>query len=381
MKITYSNYIGKNYTECNIDEEVYFVSETKYDSADLQDIIIYDSNEQKNNSRIYLELANADNTEKIIEFCNKYGSVVSRFSSESVFSNNHDFETLNFALGFARGFLNDEDVDKIQEDYIINRHFKYYQLQMKYLVEMYRFLSQKPTNAKSLYLILQQCIGLICNAYFYCMLDLEYNINTCDAEEYDRFLSPFPFVNYIFRLQKNVKSSSYEIFYEEILQKICDDNCNKYKFPYGETLRTVLCKASKLYLKEPDGIKSTAFEAFLVNEKCTLFKIAEHIFNDALSFEIRETRNVANYHLTDSSDSLCKWKFSTLANALFFAFYFDRFDTTIIKQCKNELCRQLFACPVSKAEKKIYCSPRCAHRQANRKYKKKSQEKNGRKDI
>ncbi len=388
MKIVYSNYVGSNYKEKIIETpdgwKKVFISKMKNSNVELQDIILYDSNERGNLSRIYLELANADTVESIIEFCNKYGSIVSPLSSKASYSKFHDFGVLkNFwkwTTGYGMKYKNG-----FPYDYIFDDLFRYYQYQMKCLVEIYRFLPKNPEESidvENLYFILQQCIRIISNPHFLDMLNIENNINIYEVEDYDELLAPFPFVNYIFRLHIKSENISDNMYYKEILQKIYEDNYDIHGFPYGKVLKEFLCKASEFYLRENMGIKSTKFESFLKNEKRTLFKMAECVFNDALSFEIRETRNIVNYHLGDYSDSLCKWEFSTLANALFFSFYFDKFDATVIKQCQNKYCRKLFACPVSKVAVKIYCSHKCAHNQANRKYKqKKSQELNDRKEI
>lgn len=314
-KITYQNYVGHGYKKQlvdTLDGPIYiYASEEKFDSSNIKDIVIYDLEDRTHDNCIYLDLANANTDEQIIDFCNTYGSIVNPFMAKTGFSTMHD-------LGPLQSLCQDIKKNTGKEmDIVIQDLFRYYQIQAKCLVEIYCLLSDNLNKADNLYLLLQYCIKFFSNYYFIAMLNLEHNIVSDDTQEYFSYLSRYPSIAFIYSFHQEILNKNNEnTFCEELMTVIAQKNDHSF-----------LSNIAKLYLKEPNNLKSREFKSFLIENKTSFLTYANSILTDALSFEIREVREIALDHL----DIMLNWQFSSLANAIFYSFYLDKISKIIIK--------------------------------------------------
>ena len=112
--------------------------------------------------------------------------------------------------------------------------------------------------------------------------------------------------------------------------------------------------------------------SFFISHQEVIISLAQCIFSDVLSFEIREI--YPKITLKDS-EIISDWEFPTLVSAIFFYFYLDYSNSKVITRCANKKCNMLFAHSGAYTNRK-YCCRECAHKVANRNYKQKITHKN-----
>lgn len=91
----------------------------------------------------------------------------------------------------------------------------------------------------------------------------------------------------------------------------------------------------------------------LVNKKGKVIDLANYVFQDALSFEIRDTKVSAD----SDEKSQNNWSFNTLANAIFHSFYFDKESSDCIAKCAYPNCGKLFVKDIK--SRRRYCCDAC----------------------
>lgn len=232
---------------------------------------------------------------------------------------------------------------------------------MNSLVNIYRLLSGNTNNAITLSNLLQQCLTIISNPHFRNMISLEYSLADLDSDEFLRYLSRFPFIHFIFKIHSIVQDTFYkgitllpmDSFRTDVLRTISTMDIN-----FSEsTLTDFLKKSAQLYLENSKKYEqlSDFMPSFFINNKQHILSLSKYLFQEALSFEIKDIFPLINYN---DSQNIYNWNFNSLISAIFFSFYFNCSGAHIVKQCANPHCKKLFLCP-SARRVKIYCSPAC----------------------
>lgn len=334
MKITYENYVGKSYTTRENKEDNDFIIGSSSATDSTTPITLFDSSSFTNNDYpIYTEFADADTEEKAKDFCKTYGAIINLRLVPKNDSEYHSFQTLS-AFNDYKGIY----------DCISYNHFRYYQLQMKCLLELHRLLNSSDLSSDNiLNPLLINCLTLICNPNFSTMFQLEYS-ETVDHSKYLEYFSEYPVIDYMYRLDS-----------DEYWEDVVFDN---------PQLSSFLIEVLSVYSVTPDFSHS-----FLINNKEQIISLAKYIFSGVLSFEIRNIYPKISFK---NSEIVSDWQFPSLISAMFFYFYLDRSNSKVITRCANEKCNKFFV-HSGAYSKRIYCCPECAHRVANRKYKKKNQ--------
>lgn len=346
MKLIYQNYIGENYQKflCSVNDTVeYFIgSSLEIDPNKLSTVTIYDSTDMEDKMPIYAEFALSKTDEQILNFFNKYGSIISP-SLVPVY----DIDT--------RGFLSADTLQKLPNIFDSNQpffyecisvnHFKYYHFEMDTLISIQQLLAQGDLNSPSdLKLLATHCCNLVQNPYFETMFYFEYS-DAYDTRKYIDYFSSNPYIQCVFGLSTR--------------QSKIDKDKIKFLLP-DASKDTLLSKLLNEEFHEKDYIQN----------KTGIIDLAKYLFANALSFEIRNAHPKITY---DNTNLLQDWQFFSLLNAIFFSFYLDYSPSKVIARCANEKCGKIFTFAQSRRNKK-YCCAECAHRVANRNYKQRRKE-------
>ena len=207
MRLVYNNIIEPKYQyHTDSDENDTTIGSPTLPTTDLTPITLYDSDPSEDKSPIYIDFAKAETLDQIITFCNKYGAIINFKLVPKNDNEYHNYQTLQIFECYNDLY-----------DCISYKHFKYYQLQMKYLIEIHRLMlkyntlkDKSYTNSKdidnTLKDLLLNCLALIQNPFFSVMYELEY-ADTTDHEKYRTYFSKYPFIDYIYRL--NISKSKH----------------------------------------------------------------------------------------------------------------------------------------------------------------------------
>lgn len=421
MKLVYNNIIEPKY-QYHTDSGEYdtTIGSPTVPTTDLTPITLYDSDSSEDKSPIYIDFAKADTLDQIITFCDKYGAIINFKLVPKNDNEYHNYQTLQIFE-----YYND------LYDCISYKHFTYYQLQMKYLIEIHRLMlkynsltDKSYTNSKdidsTLKDLLLNCLALIQNPFFSVMYELEY-ADTIDHEKYRTYFSKYQFIDYIYRLNiskskhitsqtddiTDIKSTTNVINNSDIetntnsdIQK--DDNINTTADNNAESKTDN--NSNSITDNKTDSITDIKADfysdlitnngtptpnadvisflsrtisnpltdndfchSFFISHQKVIISLAQCIFSDVLSFEIREI--YPKITLKDS-EIISDWEFPTLVSAMFFYFYLDYSNSKVITRCANKKCNMLFAHSGAYTKRK-YCCHECAHKVANRKYKQK----------
>ena len=265
---------------------------------------------------------------------------------------------------------------------------------MKYLIEIHRLMlkyntlkDKSYTNSKdidnTLKDLLLNCLALIQNPFFSVMYELEY-ADTTDHEKYRTYFSKYPFIDYIYRLNisksKHITSQIDDITEAKSATNVDDNSITDIKTDFYSDLIenngtpapnadviNFLSRTISNPLTDNDFCHS-----FFISHQEVIISLAQCIFSDVLSFEIREI--YPKITLKDS-EIISDWEFPTLVSAIFFYFYLDYSNSKVITRCANKKCNMLFAHSGAYTNRK-YCCRECAHKVANRNYKQKITHKN-----
>ena len=194
-------------------------------------------------------------------------------------------------------------------------------------------------------------------------------------------LRQYPLLRFIYNLciRKSNKYYEFDVF-DDNSETIVKHRVYEY---YLETASIDLLKQYSTYFPQKEfvtflstilsfdlNINTTELTNYIKNNSTQITSFAKYVFSEYLSYFIRDTIPIVSF---DTFDNISSWKFSSLANAIFFYFYMDCSNGNIYKKCANEYCQKLFACSPA-YKRKIYCSPNCAHKVANRKWKNKQKD-------
>ncbi len=341
----------------------YFCSENDSPITDTTISLFDSSTDYLTEEKIYLQLANANNMELALAFCNKYGSV--QFIHPTA-------KTIHLYL--ERGVYNANDLT-LSHDYILYKHFKFYQLSMHHLVSMYNLIHQKSYSLNDLVSLFQHSIDIMINPYFEDFFGLEYDDPT-DRGSMKSVLKNYPLMLFLYYastymgkscFKMEIKDSTtgktftqpyYEYHYQTISVELLKDSITKFPI---QSLGNFISATFDYDLKD----KSSITLNYIRTNQEQFISLAKYIFSEFLSYLIRDTIPIVSF---DTFDNISSWKFNSLANAIFFYFYMDCSNGNIYKRCANDYCQKLFACSPAYT-RKIYCSPNCAHKVANRKWK------------
>ncbi len=413
MKLVYNNIIEPKYQyHTDSDESDTTIGSPTLPTTDLTPITLYDSKPSEDKSPIYIDFAKAETLDQIIAFCNKYGAIINFKLVPKNDNEYHNYQTLQIFECYNDLY-----------DCISYKHFKYYQLQMKYLIEIHRLMLKYNTLKDKSYTdskdidstlkdLLLNCLALIQNPFFSVMYELEY-ADTTDHEKYRTYFSKYPFIDYIYRLNisksKHITSQIDDIAEAKSATNVNDnsdsetndnsgikkdDNINTTTDNNAESKTdnnsdSITDIKTDFYsdLIENNGTPAPNADvinflsrtisnpltdndfchSFFISHQEVIISLAQCIFSDVLSFEIREI--YPKITLKDS-EIISDWEFPTLVSAIFFYFYLDYSNSKVITRCANKKCNMLFAHSGAYTNRK-YCCRECAHKVANRKYKQK----------
>lgn len=352
MNIDYLTHKTKDYEILrDSDGEIYFRSKQPYSSKHPILITLNDSvKDNAGDEKIYIKLANATTEKLACSFCNEYGTLFPINSSLM-----DEFQELEHSLNLS-SFKNDVP---LSYDYIPYRHFKFYQLTMKYLISIYVIIKQKEISSQDFENLFFNYINLLLNPYFSKFFLIEFS-EPFDEIQMSTSLSNYPLINYIFHLHTYSKDKG-------IINYFCadiSDLINNINLFPNEDLRDFFKRALL-------SLFDKTFESSLEHDKNfsnNIICLAKYIFSQTLEFFIKDTTPVVTFNYFNNISS---WKFTSLRNAIFFYFYIDISSEYSYKTCENEYCKKLFRYPSEQIKRK-YCSHRCAHNVTNRKYKNKN---------
>ena len=130
MRLVYNNIIEPKYQyHTDSDENDTTIGSPTLPTTDLTPITLYDSDPSEDKSPIYIDFAKAETLDQIITFCNKYGAIINFKLVPKNDNEYHNYQTLQIFECYNDLY-----------DCISYKHFKYYQLQMKYLIEIHRLM-------------------------------------------------------------------------------------------------------------------------------------------------------------------------------------------------------------------------------------------------
>lgn len=351
MKIEFENFKNKVYEQHN-DETygIYFRSTEFISEFQPAKICLYDTDSNKDfeSEKIYLELANANTPEKALEFCNKYGKLIDTDILREVYK---EIEIQN---------ANTHRIEYTNYDYILYDSFLFYQLTISNLAKLFLLLkketlskeksSKNPLTDKEIALLFSHCCHLISNPYYKDRFQLELS-NYYDYSAVIHSFKDYPLMQYIFQshtqkhFQLSLPHSAYNLikFFTETMPHFEDT------MPHRE-----------------NNDRPFIPHDYIINHRSEFLQLAEFVYAQILSFEIRFTHPEISL---ESFDNISCWEFHSLSNAIFFYFYIDNSRGNIFDICANEYCKKFF--PWSTRPNKIYCSRECAQKVSKRKYKNK----------
>lgn len=348
MKIEFENFKTKVYEQSKDETYGIFFRSTEAVSQSVPTTIcLYDTDPYKDfeSEKIYLELANASAPDKALEFCNKYGKLIETDTLMEVYIEieNQDFKSTNY-------------------DYILYDHFKYYQLTISNLAKLFLLLqketlskekaSKNPLTEKEIACLFAHCCHLIMNPYHRDRFQLELS-DFFDALETLNSLKGYPLVQYIFLIMTDPGKK---------LQANKD-----FRLPLPKPAFTLVNFFITTMRCFTDRDVPYIPHDYIVNHRSEFIQLANYVYTQILSFEIRFTHPEINL---ESFDNISCWEFHSLSNAIFFYFYIDNSRGNIFNICANEYCKKFYSW--STRPDKMYCSRNCAQKVSKRKYKNKN---------
>lgn len=306
--------------------------------------------------KIYLQLANANTPELACMFCNNYGSLPPKMPpSEDIFYH-----------------LENSKNPELYHDYVLYNHFQFYQLTMYNLLNIFKYLQAPKLSTNDYILLFEHCVNLMTNPFFGDFFELEYYPNAYDKTYLMSELEKYPLIQYMLylRLYTKPKLSMKN-------GRICEEPNPNPIFKYQNIHQSFLYATTEIFPKKCFEEFLSAMLSFDLNNiskplhkyvkrnQHQFLSFAQYVFSEFLVYFIKDATPIVSF---DTFDNISSWKFNSLANAIFFYFYMDCSNGNIYKRCDNDYCQKLFACSPAYT-RKIYCSPNCAHKVANRKWK------------
>lgn len=361
MKIIYENLKNSNYIIGN--DEVYdffFRSLNTISDMNIEPIILYDSS-IFSSDKIYLELANAITPKLALNFCNKYGTLYP--------PNNKLSDIYSYIENF------DDFKQERLYDYFLYNHFQFYRFTMYSLLNIYGILQKDIFSPDDLFQLFKHSISSISNPFYNIYFPILFDDITDDIDEaLDIISDNYPLMKFIHLLSIDYQEEPLLLYQSPSVSILLEKISSFPNKHFSEFIKLSLSKFDPIYKLTVPHISDLPFnvqEYFKIHKKdCINF--AKYVFSQILSFLIKDCVPVVDF---SSFDNISSWKFTSLADAIFFYFHMDCSNGNKYKVCANEYCQQLFACSPAYS-KKIYCSNTCAHKVANRKYKNKHKNKN-----
>ena len=403
MEIIYNNYIGDDYGSEKINtmfltERVFF-SLMPINAQNKKTICLSTSNpiyldainaknpDVVNGKNIYMDLMYADTPDKIINFCNMYGSIVNyRTFSPSIFPNRNLNPLKNVVQDYSAALNDYFDSDDINfnshHDYIPMEIFLYYRDDMKNLIllsdniKKYSRASRKgKIKPKIPQALLKGILGLINNQYYNSMYYLEYDnaLDTKDEVLLHNYLYPFAWLRSYINFNK-CKPSPSKLDIIDYWKEIIDDASSYYIQNYitddSDNVLQLFQRLSQ-YISEYYSPKLFTgnymgfADSFCKNEHKKIEELARLVFNDFLAYHLQEMQLTHN----SFEERKVEFVYPTLADAIFFYFYCDQTNSDFI-QCANPKCRKLFIRSTTN-KKNIYCGKRCSSSMTSKRHRSK----------
>lgn len=368
MKLTYKQTISNNYSFLQLENsDQYIVAHTMDGEPQTKDIEIYSSPDpdisfSKNEAeKIYSLLQEATTHQSILEFCQKYGTLINLnspivegryFRTKKIIACNAqgiDISTLteNELNCFTEPVpLNTPATDgiastvldrKLNSDHMHLSHFNYYVQVLRLMDELYD-KSIESLSSKDVHELAELLFSFLVNIYD--MLNFEYTI----SDAFIDYISAFPFYHYAFSLLY--------FPYEQYRAHMIVSNMKVAHFI--QDLEDVLQHGS--------SVQSQDYSKDLEQKLITKVKsIAPYIYADILNFHLKDIP----FSLFTSSqyDPLCN-SFYTLGDAIIFQKIIDLTSSKRMRRCKNNYCRAFFQPEYQNQE---YCSPACRSKYNTRK--------------
>lgn len=366
MNIKYKNYVAPDYVIS--ESPVTFFHSTDVFSDEWEKTIVlskdpgnyYDDEESSlSTSNLCEELINVKDQNDALTFTKKYGALVNTRLFRSNFSEMHSSSTVS-------DMVNSECGPSYEAfDLMLYNHFMFYQHDLYYLQLIHSKLANLSQNASSAQFfldLLNDTAVLLTNPYLNETKYIEYT----QPDVPDIVNDTFPYAKFRFYIDDVINPLYEDIpvfnFGTRTTYKLDNSDFEDIFFDLANRDVKIFPKTFPCVLFL-DAIGSTVQnQDYWLDQKECIIQYAELLFNDILSFHLREITPYSK--ISVDSAELC-WNFPSLAHAIFFDFYNQITGNSTYKICANENCKKIFLCNRNKY--KIYCSKRCAHNTTNRK--------------
>lgn len=349
MKLTYKQIVARNYELVNLENQDYIVAHSSKAFSKSMEIEIYktDTNDitfgDNKADLIYELLEKATTPEDVIEFCQKYGTLINAngplingryFRTDEIMESNAKTIDISTLTEYQQKCLTESITPFpsfsprtiLSPDHMKVEHFYYYVHTLIMLDELY-----SETIAS---LSFSSAVELVKKIENYCsfvetMLSFEYSI--CDG--LISFLTAFPF--YLYNIPKsNFINENYDLTVTSTKLRI-----------FFIVLSNIIEQANS----DTKQYDTKDMELFIAKVK----EIAAQIYADIINFHIKD---IPFSLLTSAKfDPLCD-SFYCLGDAIIFQKILNLTSSTRKIRCHNETCRKIF---VPNKSNQKYCCNKC----------------------
>lgn len=370
----------------------YLKSKEFFSQNYIENISIHENN--PDTITYFQELANADTDEKLLDFINKYGVPVHFCCYFPIIPS---IRTLNVLDVDTTSIENANPFnEKSKYDYVNLDDVRFYQYELKQLLELHFQLTNNDKTRKRLFNIASLCINLLANPNYEYMYELEFGDNEEISTALD-YYGHFPLVQLRFIANKacmvfsrkdtvsnDIKSSPQLAMLSKYLNKKIEldysqhskgsekikifdlKECLDYTLEYKhiDFIKNLINEYSEAYGYNTDckyNPEAISLNSFLEDNQISLTQFAQDMYTQFLQIQLVDI-SIVPFLNFDKME--INYQSSTFAGLIFLQMALNIGSSSEVRYCQDSFCGKMYI--TSKTSRRIYCSSECAHRKANR---------------